>query len=974
MILAGTTFAMEVDSLFRVRGFPGSQLLDTGTLNYARSVAATPAGTLYFQPAQGNEVYRLVEGAERPQRLRAGVGGYGPLTVLPDGTIVTLDIMTKRAAAVSGRERRELDLFAYPEAYIAATAAGPLGNIWVFDSVEQRISVVTPEGRFVDTIIPALPPSITTQTAAMAVYPTGEFLLLSRAGLWKLGRDGQPIWGVSELPAAANTSFQQMTGVAVDPVRGLIYLADGASRALLRLREKTRAVAAGSPGDAAREPGLSRSGAVEPGPGPGPSGAVEPGAGQPGSSGAVEPGTPRRELTGRDLSGGELSGERDLERDSRAREELVRLNRELGERPEEPELLLGKASIYEEVGATRLAEVTYTHVLDLDLFNETANTGLERMQLARLREQATRFAETARSQLRTLGPATAQQSYLQAMQTFEQILMRRPGDEELRREMNALRDSFAQGESGSGTSPLRIDDLAMENLFPGLFSTYRSRPVGTVTLENRGEEAISDIRVTAELRRYTDFPTETSLGRPLAPGESVELPFRLLLNSNVFEVEEDLPLQLRLRVSGETGSREVLSEATAGFTLYRRTALTWRETEMLAGFVTPNEGNVSRFALGAANSAPEMEQPGLSRLLLRAGRIGDALGIRRMTYVEDPQTPISEILGRTDVVDTVRLPRTTLLSRAGDCDDTTALLCSLYEAAGIGTAIVTTPDHVLMAFDTGEPPTNRWLYEEAGLIPFLAEDRLWLPVETTVISEGFYTALEAASRRIREAGGIEGAGFVTTAAAREQYPTIPVPPTELNIPLPPEEEIGRRLDASAAALRDRVYREAVARIEGEVREGRGSERSLALLRLGALHGRFEAFGEAEEALRDALESGTEDALPRIHLATLFLRQDRPEEAVEVLLPLQTRRPDSLIVSALLARGYLAVGEATKGRRLAGKVVERSPELARRYGLDPGAGGSRGSDDFDPAVFPLPSAEEELAGAGVFGPGSPGSGE
>jgi predicted Zn-dependent protease len=134
---------------------------------------------------------------------------------------------------------------------------------------------------------------------------------------------------------------------------------------------------------------------------------------------------------------------------------------------------------------------------------------------------------------------------------------------------------------------------------------------------------------------------------------------------------------------------------------------------------------------------------------------------------------------------------------------------------------------------------------------------------------------------------------------------------------------------------------------------------MALLRLGALHGRFEAFAEAEEALRDALELGTEDALPRIHLATLFLRRERPEEAVEVLLPLQTERPDSLVVNALLARGYLALGEATKGRRLAGEVAERSPELARRYGLGPGSGALRGSDDFDPALFPLPSAEEEL---------------
>lgn len=906
VVVAGTTFAVEVDNLFRVVAYPGADLLDQGTFNYARAVAATPAGTLYFQPSQGNDIYRIIDGVERTQRLRAGVGGYGPFTVLPDGTIITIDAIAKRAAAISGRAREELSLFPSPDAYIATAATGPAGNIWVYDGAEQRISIATPEGRFVDTIIPAIPQLAATQAVALTVAPTGEFLLLTRAGLWRLRRDGQPLWGISELPGGTNITFQQMAGIAADHETGLIYLVDSGTRTLIRLRDENAQA----------------------------SGRVAGGNGAPAGDGG--PGT------------------------AEVVAELRRLNGELAHQGENPALLLQKARLYEDVGATELAEVTFQHVLDIEPFNNEAAEGLERVEIARLTTEADRLAETARNQLTTLGPASAQRTFLEALQAFERILALRPQAADVRSRMESLQRAFAagQGGAGGGPEPLRLDQLAMDNLFPGLFSTYRNNPVGRVTVTNRSEEPITSLRVIAEVRRYSDFPTESEFSDSLAPGESAELPVRIILNSNVFEVEEDLPLQARVTVVGETGGGETVAEGTAGFTLYRRSALNWSETERLGGFVTPNEGNVSRFALGAANAASGTEVAGFTRIFQRAARIGEALGRRGISYVEDPQTPISAILGRNDVVDTVRLPRTTLLNRAGDCDDTTALLCSLYEAAGIATAIVTTPDHVLMAFDTGEPPTNRWLYEEAGFITFVRDGTLWLPVETTVITDGFFAALEAASRRIAEAGGSEGAGFVPTDAARELYPTIPVPPTELNIPLPPEEEIIEAYRNSGESLRRQVYLASAERLEERARSLEGAARAANLSQLGSLHSRFGETRAAERALKDALDASAGSLLPMVHLATLYVQSERPAQALELLRPAYENAPEALILNALLARAYFDLGEAQEGRRFATYVADRSPELARRYGLAGNSGG-RASGELDPLEFALPASEEEL---------------
>ncbi|TVR71344.1 MAG: hypothetical protein EA427_04495 [Spirochaetaceae bacterium] len=890
VVVAGASFAVEIDRYFRITGYPGSDLLEQGIFNYAGAVDTTPAGTIYFRPSQGSDIYRVLDGVDRTHRLRAGVGGHGPFVVLPDGAVVTIDAISKRASTFSGQIRQDLPLFLYPDSYITAATAGPTGTIWALDTVEQRVVIFSPEGRPVDTIVPALPQMSAAQTVAMHVYPGGEFLMLTRAGLWKLQRDGRPIWHLAELPPVVGTTFMQVSGLTVDAERGLIYLLDGGNRLLIRLRDT-----------------------------------------------AIEaPDQPESLAT------------------------LQRINGDLNTRREAPDLLLAKARVYAETGATHLTEATYQHVLDVDPYNAEATAGLEHVRIIRLEAEARRLASIARSQLETMGPATAQASYTQALQSFERILALRPDSEEVRRAMEELREAFSPRDTAGDavSTPLRIDRVTMENLFPGLFSAYRSRPVGEITLTNRGDEPITALRVSAEVRRYSDFPTETALDRPLDPGETVTMPVRIILNDAVFTVEEDLPLQARITVQGESGGREFTTAGSTGFTLYRRSALSWIETERLAGFITPHEGNVSRFAMAAANAATGVSPAGFSRSFVRAMQIADTLGLHGILYVEDPHTPISEILGRDDVIDTVRFPRTTLLNRAGDCDDTTTLLCSLYEAAGIRTAIVTTPDHVLMAFDTGDSPDNRWIYEEAGFSVFVREDRLWLPVETTVLGEGFGRALEAGTRFVRAAGGTDQAGFVTTEHAWRQYPTIPIPATELNVPLPPEEEIRRQVQQSGVELQRLLYHAAVGRIEASL-QGRSGDAGLeGMIRLGALHLRFGETGAAERVLLEARSASPEAMLPPIHLATLYITDARPTEALEVLQPLYARAPRSLLVNALMARASLDLGQVTEGRKYAEAVESRSPELARRYGISLEGGASRASAEVDPRSFALPAREED----------------
>src|SRR5690606_3469675 len=91
------------------------------------------------------------------------------------------------------------------------------------------------------------------------------------------------------------------------------------------------------------------------------------------------------------------------------------------------------------------------------------------------------------------------------------------------------------------------------------------------------------------------------------------------------------------------------------------------------------------------------------RALRQAFLLANGLGAYRVQYIEDPASPFAQNQTSAAVVDTVRFPRETLFYQSGDCDDTTALLATLFESVGIQAAILTSPGHVFLAFNSRIP-------------------------------------------------------------------------------------------------------------------------------------------------------------------------------------------------------------------------------------------------------------------------------
>ncbi|MBN1835129.1 MAG: tetratricopeptide repeat protein, partial [Spirochaetales bacterium] len=869
VILGLSLFAVEMERNLRVTGTLGMSLYETGTAGAAQSLTASPEGTVYTKAAMGSELYCFRPGAEEPRRIRLQGSPYGPLAALPDGSVALLNTMDRRLWRVENQRVRQVPLAAGPDAWPTAMATGPENTLWIYYPAERRVKVHAPTGELLDSILPLMDYGQPIEASAMAVYPDGRFLLYGRQGLWCFARSGLPLWRLEELPAL-------VPGNSAEPL-------------------------------------------------PQPAGlALDPAAGV---------------LYLTDLTGGRLlklldrTYCRDFGIHPEAELELLRLNEQQRAAPRDAAATVEKALLYEQAGAFEMARLQWERALEIEPANRRAEAALASVDRKLARSAAARARDKAVRILEEIGPESARRHYQAAMQLYERLLSRYPQEGEAREEMGALRERFEDRTRGSQPQApeqaLALERIEAENLFPALMHEYHRRPVLRVELRNTLEVPVESLRGSVFVERFMDFPWESRAVDSVGPGVRVVLELKIPLNPEVLELEEDLPVQGRVEISYRVGPEARRFRSSVGLMIHRRTALRWDDSGRLSSFITPNEGVVSSFAL-RVSAAAQTPNCRLSDRFLRAMQICDALGAFGVRYVEDPDSPISRVLGRQEVVDTVRFPRVTLQVRSGDCDDTTALLASLLEAAGVRTAIMTSPGHVFLAFDTGESPSTAWLLEGAEHVVVVREGTVWLPVETTGLPEGFPAAWRQASRLYQGHAGGGEIELLPVRELRERYPPIPLAPSSLPVVEPSAGEIDALTDRSFEELERGLYRERLEALEQELRGQQGTAAARLANRIGILHAMFGRDQEAERGFRRALGALPAYEAAAVNLANLQIMHGRLDDAEEVLQQAIRRDRQSPAVNLLLALLYHRRGDRRAAREHFRVVERRDPQLAARF--------------------------------------------
>lgn len=609
---------------------------------------------------------------------------------------------------------------------------------------------------------------------------------------------------------------------------------------------------------------------------------------------------------------------------------------------------------YQSIGAFELAKNSWDRIFENSDESLELNKEFEKLEVEVSKRTANRLSEKTQHLLSLYGPETARSSYQSAVRAFEKVLSVAPWEQEAEEDMEALKQKFLKNLLGENRAAkiIRITDSNVANIFPSLFSLYRNNSIGSIHVKNISDEIIKSLKTTIYIKNYMDFPFENIAEVSIAPGEDGEAFLNLLMNDQVFSLQEDLPVQVEISITAITESNEHSIRYYAPLTLYRRTSLTWDKTENLLPFITHNEKTVSDFAHYLLSSGAALDFPGASKAMSKAIVICDGLGAYDINYTKDPESPIRQEKGRNIVVDTVRFPRETLRIRAGDCDDTTSLLASLLEAVGIKTAVMTSPGHVFLAFDSEIPSENKWIYQSKQRYVKNYDGSLWIPIESTSLNDSFSTAWEIASRELLEYHDDQNEsaiGFFPVYENRDSYPPLPLPETSFELTYPKKEELQEHFLLSINDLKETLLEQGIAVIQEKMFNVSGDRLAVLQNRMGALLVKFGEYEKANEIFSQSIIDYPELIQSYIFMANILNIEGEYNEALSVLRQGQKIKPDSAHLNLLLARTFYASENYQDAQKYYMRLKTLSEGLASRYSYlesSPDSNQRAGLADFD----------------------------
>lgn len=513
---------------------------------------------------------------------------------------------------------------------------------------------------------------------------------------------------------------------------------------------------------------------------------------------------------------------------------------------------------------------------------------------------------------------------------------RGPKTEPLPERPGSIDDAGDDDESGllltdpvdAGDGVLRVLNAGFVQVFPVLYQHYRDVPVGSITLENTSRSEIGEITIAVNIPRFTDLSQPFIVAETLAPGERKRIDLKVLLNEEVLRVTEGTRVAAEIGVSYVSRGSERSVQAVTTLSVAGRNAMTWDDDRKAAAYVTARDPSILAFARGVVASVRDGGGTLASANLRTATVLYEAIALHGVRYVIDPTTPYAEFSTDQRSIDFLQFPVQTLQYGAGDCDDLSIAYTAALEAVGVPAAFVTIPGHIFAAFDTGlrYPDDQDVLPPEDQLI--ILGERVWMPVEVTILQQGFYEAWRTGARQWRQYDPRGEAALIPVEEAWEVYR-----PTGLDLEQRPEFDLPSRdqLRTAYEAQLERYKQSAIephlASINRQI-ESRGPSPRV-YNRLGVLYAKYELYEEAKRWFEEAvgLEPTVDSIMNLGHLAYIDRDYRQALRYYEQASGLAPERDDILLA---LARAYYDVEDYDIASGYYGTLQSRNPDLAAEY--------------------------------------------
>ncbi len=286
----------------------------------------------------------------------------------------------------------------------------------------------------------------------------------------------------------------------------------------------------------------------------------------------------------------------------------------------------------------------------------------------------------------------------------------------------------------------------LSEVYPSSYQLLAYRPLGKARVKNVSSKPIS-AKVSFFVEQYMDSPTETPRPVYIEPNAVADVPFYAIFNDAIRFVPS---MVLRAAdVFVKASPAEDYDDKSQTRVIIRGRNDWDGDALSLRYFVTPEDPDIMRFTRSVMSQNKDTMAAAAKQLeKFRSARLLFNEFASRLTYVNDPKAS----------KDRVQFPSETLALRGGDCDDMTVCFSSLLSSVGISTAFVDVVPpqrldnaHIFMLFDTGVPASQSKLVSDNPKRYVIrknerGEETVWVPVETTAITEGFQQAWEVGAK------------------------------------------------------------------------------------------------------------------------------------------------------------------------------------------------------------------------------------
>ena len=476
---------------------------------------------------------------------------------------------------------------------------------------------------------------------------------------------------------------------------------------------------------------------------------------------------------------------------------------------------------------------------------------------------------------------------------------------------------------------IEIKEIKINPLFSALYKYYETTPAGTIKISNISKNKdVKKLKASVMVKDFMDYPTTSEVIESLKSGESVTIDLHMLFSNKVLSVTEDTPLSANVKVDYVVSDREFSKEDNVTFQLYNRNAMTWSDNRKLASFITPKDTPVKVFARTVIQQYKGDRLNVLNQNLQAAIEIFDALGAYGMTYVIDPKTPFTELSKTKNAIDYVQYPRETLRFKTGDCDDLTALYCSLLENIGISTALITIPGHIFMMFNTG---ISRYDYRELttdrGLI-IEKNDTVWIPVEITMPGEPFIRAWQEAAKEYNSAVKKgDKIGIYPTTEAWGLYVPVTLEEFGWEPEVPGKTVIASLYDRDIEYLVGREMNQKIAKVRKKLDENPNNPKLFN--RLGIIYAQYGQYNRAIESFSKAIDMNSRYIAAYNNMGNVYYLLSMYEKALEKYSNALKYNKNPLIMINI-AKTYYKLGNFNKATEYYNSACRKNKRYEKKY--------------------------------------------